>query len=205
MVTPGHATSRAYEVLRQRIVSLQMKPGDRVDPAWVADELGSSVTPVRDGLHILAGEGLIEIRPGEGYYVARTDEAVLRDLYEWNLDLIMAALRRGEVLAIVLPEPVDDAAVGVSALFAAIARASSNKVHGIAMRWANARLGPARRIECRDLFDCRTELSHLRDAVAAGDAKSLRKLISAYHADRRRMVRKIAMALAGERGGEADI
>lgn len=205
MVTPGQTTSRAYEILRHRIVTLQLRSGVRIDPVLVADELGSSITPVRDGLHILAGEGLVEIRHGEGYFIPRIDEAGLKDLYDWNLDLLMAALRRGTLHAVKLPVPDDDAVVATGALFAAIARASSNKVHAVAMRWTNARLSPARQIEARNLFDWRREVATISNAIASENGNATRKLLSAYHAGRKRMAKAIVEALQEEPDGGADI
>jgi DNA-binding GntR family transcriptional regulator len=205
MVTPGQTTTRAYDILRHRIVTLELRPGVRIDPVLVADELGCSITPVRDGLHILAGEGLVEIRHGEGYFIPRVDEAALKDLYEWNLDLLLAAHRRGTLHSAKLPDPVDDAVVSTAALFAAIARASSNKVHAVAMRWTNARLGPARQIEGRNLFDLRGEVAAITKAIASEDGNAARKLLSTYHAGRKRMAKAIAEALQEARSGEADI
>ena len=74
----------------------EIRPGARIDPSEIASEFGMSVTPPRDALHMLVGEGLAEIRHGEGFFVPEIDEQGLKDLYDWNLDLILAAWRRGK-------------------------------------------------------------------------------------------------------------
>jgi len=41
-------------------------PGQRLITSELAVHLGTSLAPVREALHILAGEGLVEIRPNKG-------------------------------------------------------------------------------------------------------------------------------------------
>ena len=61
----GPTSERVYGALRERILANVFAPGARLDPAVLASELASSVTPVRDALHLLAGEQLVEVRPGD--------------------------------------------------------------------------------------------------------------------------------------------
>ena len=65
------AAQRAYLCLRERIVTLSSAPGERVVEHEIADELGISRTPVHEAVQKLAMEGLVEIVPRVGTFVAR--------------------------------------------------------------------------------------------------------------------------------------
>ena len=70
----GATAERVHEVLKTRIMGREFRPGDRLDPAVLAAPLGASVTPVRDALHLLTGEGLVETRTSGGFHVPALDE-----------------------------------------------------------------------------------------------------------------------------------
>jgi DNA-binding GntR family transcriptional regulator len=55
------------------------KPGERLLVEEIAEQLGVSLTPVRHAMQSLAAEGLIDIRPRSGTYVAQLSA---RDLSE---------------------------------------------------------------------------------------------------------------------------
>lgn len=59
----------AYEYLRDAIISAALKPGTRVMPSQVAEELGVSEVPVREAFRMLESEGLLEITPHVGAQV----------------------------------------------------------------------------------------------------------------------------------------
>ncbi|HEU4851031.1 MAG TPA: GntR family transcriptional regulator [Telluria sp.] len=65
------AAGRAYAVLRERIVSAEIKPGSRLSEQDLAAELFLSRTPVHDAVRRLASEQLVEVRPRAGTFVAR--------------------------------------------------------------------------------------------------------------------------------------
>ena len=69
--SPMSASRRVYTQLRYRIVTMAMLPGDRVTERLIAEELGISRTPVHEAVQRLAEEGLIEIIPRSGTFVAR--------------------------------------------------------------------------------------------------------------------------------------
>ena len=60
-----------YRDLRDDIVSLRRAPGDPVVEKQIAEAYGVSRTPVREAVLKLADEGLIEIFPQSGTFVAR--------------------------------------------------------------------------------------------------------------------------------------
>ena len=65
------ASRRVYQTLRQRIIGMQMLPGSRVVERDIAEELGTSRTPVHEAVQRLADEGLIDVVPRVGTFVAR--------------------------------------------------------------------------------------------------------------------------------------
>jgi len=83
----GDNSLRVYDVLRQRIATRQYAPGERLTEAEIAREFEVSRTPVRQALHRLAVEGLIEVKNGVGIRVTEVDAAELRDIYELRMAL----------------------------------------------------------------------------------------------------------------------
>src|SRR3546814_17038900 len=66
--------------------------GVRIEAARLADEIGVSITPVRDALNRLAGERLVDFIAGEGFRVPLYSEAELRDLFGLYILLLLAAV-----------------------------------------------------------------------------------------------------------------
>ncbi|MCS3433498.1 GntR family transcriptional regulator [Klebsiella sp. BIGb0407] len=65
------ASRRIYLYLRQQIIEMSMPPGMRVIEREIAEAHGISRTPVHEAVQRLAEDGLIEIRPRVGTFVAR--------------------------------------------------------------------------------------------------------------------------------------
>jgi DNA-binding GntR family transcriptional regulator len=69
------------ELLRARIYAHELAPGAWVDEQSLADEFGISRTPMREALKVLAAEGLVELRPRRGCYVAELSERDLDEIF----------------------------------------------------------------------------------------------------------------------------
>jgi DNA-binding GntR family transcriptional regulator len=65
------ASARVTDVLREAIVSMQLKPGELVDKLALCERLGLSRSPVSEALSRLQQEGLVEIEPQRGTFVSR--------------------------------------------------------------------------------------------------------------------------------------
>ena len=72
---------KSYAYLRQKLSSGDLPPGKRLVNRTLADEIGVSVIPVREAIHRLASEGLVEHVPGSGAFVRKTNPHDLDNLY----------------------------------------------------------------------------------------------------------------------------
>jgi DNA-binding GntR family transcriptional regulator len=59
-----------YAVLRDSILAHRIAPGERLHVDELAQKLGVSLTPVRQAIQQLATEGLVEVKPRSGTFVA---------------------------------------------------------------------------------------------------------------------------------------
>jgi DNA-binding GntR family transcriptional regulator len=71
-VTPAtrNARSHALEIIRQKIISLELAPGSQLSENELASQLGLSRTPIRESLILLAEERLVSVVPQVGTLVA---------------------------------------------------------------------------------------------------------------------------------------
>ena len=74
-------TSRAYEAIRESIVSGAYAPGMWLPEPMVASALGLSRTPVREALRMLAAEGSVEIIHNRGARVTAWAPAAIEEVY----------------------------------------------------------------------------------------------------------------------------
>lgn len=65
------AAPQLYDLLREKIVSIELKPGDVLSRSEIAHQFGVSQTPVRDALMRLEQENLVEIFPQSGTRVSK--------------------------------------------------------------------------------------------------------------------------------------
>ena len=76
-----------YEEIRRRICLLEYPPGMIVRETELAAEFGLSRTPVREVLHQLKFEGLVETRNGVGTFVTGVDIKSFSDGYDLRIEL----------------------------------------------------------------------------------------------------------------------
>ncbi len=68
--------------IEHEILMFNFKPGERLDECRLADRFGSSRTPVREALRLLAAEGFVRIRPHRGAVVSGLSIPELNELFE---------------------------------------------------------------------------------------------------------------------------
>ena len=64
------AREMAYQTLRSRIITMELKPGDPLNDRELAEELGISRTPMREALLMLNLARMVDIKPQSGTHVA---------------------------------------------------------------------------------------------------------------------------------------
>lgn len=84
---------RAYERIKQKIVSLELPPGSVIDEASLRAELNLGRTPIREALQRLALEKLVVIVPRRGMFVADIGMMDLQRLFEVRVVLESTAAR----------------------------------------------------------------------------------------------------------------
>jgi DNA-binding GntR family transcriptional regulator len=82
-VAPVLLADRAYEGLRDQLVTLRIKPGEPIDEDRIGRELGMGRTPVREAIKRLALENLVTVYPRRGTFASEiniTDLAQISDV-----------------------------------------------------------------------------------------------------------------------------
>ncbi|QCP53269.1 GntR family transcriptional regulator [Trinickia violacea] len=87
LVNDQSDTQAAYVQIRSRILDGRLAPGRPVSPRNMADELMLGHTPVRSAIQRLVVEGLVEVVPRKGTYVAAPTFDDLREIFEVRLAL----------------------------------------------------------------------------------------------------------------------
>lgn len=204
-MSAGVTFERVYRALKDQLGRARFPAGQHLEPAALSQDLNASITPVRDALHRLVGEGLVETPRGEGFRTPLVTEVGLRHLYRWNEALLTLTLRspRGAPPAVV--EPADGETIGpvdaTDRLFLAIAARTGNPEHAAAIAGLNDRLRPIRHVELTVLAECEAELEEIAGRLAEGAPPLLRRTIVAYHRRRERGVGDIVAALVAPRQG----
>jgi len=185
-MSPLQAMERSYSVVKHMLREGKFQPGFRLEANRLADELGVSMTPVRDVLHRLVGERLVEASSGDGFHVPRFTEAMLRDLYEWNSALAIMAARTSKARDSGEAMPLDPSvgpADRVAMFFESLAADAPNHEIRAAVVCANDRLHAFRLIEKKVLNPVVGELEALA-VPDAGQPATIRR----YHVRRMKVV-----------------
>ena len=197
-MTPPGTFERVYAAIKQRLREGVYRPGTRLEPAALSDELNASVTPVRDALHRLTGERLVEAPRHEGFRMPMMTETLLRHLYAWHLDLLLLAVLKHHSTALTDEVTVSRGEAAVherqNAIFVAIARSAHNPEHIAALEALSPRLEPIQRFEQSFLDETENETNDIVRALKADDRKALRSSLVRYHRRRERIVPQLLAA-----------
>lgn len=74
-------STAVYDAIKEMLFDGPWRPGERIDRKALAVRLGVSPTPVNDALHRLTGEGLVESRFRDGFFVPDYSDLDLADLF----------------------------------------------------------------------------------------------------------------------------
>ena len=78
---PITVTAYVVDTLRKGILAGDYQIGEKLDQKLLAEKLGVSIIPVREGLRQLEAEGLIRLVPRRGAFVAELSIAELKEIY----------------------------------------------------------------------------------------------------------------------------
>jgi GntR family transcriptional regulator, rspAB operon transcriptional repressor len=98
-------TEQAYQLLKDAIITLELRPGTPLSELQVANRLGISKSPVREALQRLSRDGLVTLEPNRRCVVTGVDESSVRDWYELRLMLEPQSLAR--VVDTITPETLE--------------------------------------------------------------------------------------------------
>lgn len=73
------AKEYAYRVLKDNIMSLELKPGELLSELELGERLNLSRTPIREVIMKLKGEHLIDVKPQSGTYVSLIDMDLIHE------------------------------------------------------------------------------------------------------------------------------
>ncbi len=91
---PTTRSQWAEDRLREAILSGDLQPGERINATDLAERWSVSVTPLREAIQRLAGDGLVEVLPQRGARVTAPSAAEVTQIYELRLLLEPLALRQ---------------------------------------------------------------------------------------------------------------
>lgn len=200
-MSPAHVFEPTYEAIKRRLMTGEWATGTRIEAARLADDLGVSVTPVRDSLYRLNGERMVDFMPGEGFHVHRLSETEFRDLLELHLILLLAALAtapKGPAASVASDQPYPDR---IADLFLAIAERSANSEIVANIAAIGDRLQLSRNFDTMILADVEDEFRAIEAAVADAQPQAqVRNLLLGYHERRAHEAASYARTLAGHPG-----
>ncbi len=91
-MTARPLSEMVYEKLREAICDGRFRPGEHLIQADLAQRLGVSRIPVREALHRLSEEGLVEAKPRRGMLVRRPEPGELEEAWAAARVLVQAAM-----------------------------------------------------------------------------------------------------------------
>ncbi len=81
-ITRGGLAEEIVAHVRGQILGGELKPGSKIDQEQIALDLDVSRSPIREALVVLGQEGLLDITPRRGAFVARITREDVIDHYE---------------------------------------------------------------------------------------------------------------------------
>jgi DNA-binding GntR family transcriptional regulator len=86
-------TQKAYELIKERTITTQMRPGSMIQEAELMSELGLGRTPIREALKRLEAEKLVIVSPHRGTFVSEVSISDLSQIQEIRLVLDTLCVR----------------------------------------------------------------------------------------------------------------
>lgn len=94
MLNRSSLKDQALEVIRQDLVSGEIRPGEIHSAASMAARLGTSSGPVREAMLTLVEQGIMEVVPNRGFRVTDLSDHDLDEVHELRMMLEVPAMGR---------------------------------------------------------------------------------------------------------------
>lgn len=192
--------------IRERLREGVFRPGERIAATELAASLGLSPTPVREALFRISGEGLLEDRRGQGFFVSALTGLDIADLYRLSLAHLTMALGSQRVAMGLAPPsrerpsaPAADPVRDVELLFADWIQEGGGQSLWMSYRSLNIKLGPVRRAELLLLANLAEEAAELRGLAEMSTAATRLRALQDFHARRIDQADQLAPLLSRRR------
>jgi len=90
--------AHVVDELRQLIETGRVKPGERLNEATLAAEMGTSRGPIREAIRVLSGMGLVTPVPNRGVFVRQVSLPEMMEIYEMRALIFGFAVERAAEL-----------------------------------------------------------------------------------------------------------
>ncbi len=88
MLSNGYSLAdKVFKKLEEEILNGALKAGENLTELRISARLGVSRTPVREAIHRLEQDGLVQLTPNKGAVVVGVSEKDLRDIYAIRMKL----------------------------------------------------------------------------------------------------------------------
>lgn len=197
-MSPAHVLEPTYRRLKRALMDGIWMGGTKLEALRLADEFGVSMTPVRDSLNQLVGEGLVDLTPGEGFRVPPLTEQSLRDLLETNA-LLLESVADTDPRATTGMEAAfagEEYADRIAAAFRSLAAGSDNRILADFVVRIGERLHPVRQREPAILPAAQEILEQIEASLRASRAERL-EILRRYHQQCRDHVPQLISCVSG--------
>jgi DNA-binding transcriptional MocR family regulator len=207
MASPDPVThDRVFGAIRSDLMTGKIEPGTKLAATAMARDYQSSLTPVREAIYRLVGEGLVEKRH-DGFHAKTLSHEYLVDLLDLNQKLLIIGLQHlrltesRSLQALPHASGVDPitAVIFLEVLFSEIFRATANEAIIAWGHRANELLYRTRLAECRLSRRARIESASLLKLAQERDLKRLARQVRAHH---RRHIERLREHALMEKSGE---
>jgi DNA-binding GntR family transcriptional regulator len=90
--------AHVVDELKRLIETGQVKPGERLNEATLAEAMGTSRGPIREAIRVLSGMGLVTPVPNRGVFVRRISIGEMMEIYEMRALIFGFAVERAAEL-----------------------------------------------------------------------------------------------------------
>lgn len=94
VVSKESLAEQIYKEVRERIVNVEIEPGEKINVSRLEKDFGVSRAPIREALNKLANQGLVVVKPRVGYFAVKLTPKRVKDICELRKLFEVYALRQ---------------------------------------------------------------------------------------------------------------